>query len=393
MAFASSFYLYIKWRESKTNSSSDNAEATTHKLQHSIQYTRLSHILQQYSRIFAATANLPSSSSVRSLGEAEIESTTPGGKVAELGTSPHAKSDLSTIQSGQWFETGFRHQAEQADPNGPWSYKRDNIAVYAVKGRRPTMEDRFSIVDDESNNGKRFLGFAVYDGHGGAFLANYAERYILPSIIKSYVNTPDENKVDVNVSQLLSEEIVRNDEMAMEKGGLGQDLSGSTALVGVLHKEKLYIANVGDSRAVATKAGTLDEALQITMDHKPNQIGELERIKAAGGWVAFNGVWRVGGILAVSRALGDAYLKKFGWLTATPDVFVIDLKRLPIPYIILASDGLWDVFSSQEAVEFVSPFVENEDLFGAKQLAEKAMKKGSSDNVTVMIVKLPSQAA
>lgn len=96
--------------------------------------------------------------------------------------------------------------------------------------------------------------------------------------------------------------------------------------------------------------------------------------------------------MAVSRALGDAYLKKFGWLTATPDVFVIDLKRLPLQYIILATDGLWDVFSSQEAIEFVSPYVNTEHLFGAKQLAEKAMKKGSTDNVTVMIVKMATDA-
>lgn len=58
----------------------------------------------------------------------------------------------------------------------------------------------------------------------------------------------------------------------MAEGGVGHDLSGSTALVGVLHSNKLYIANVGDSRAVGTKTGTLDEAMQITMDHKPNQV-------------------------------------------------------------------------------------------------------------------------
>lgn len=343
---------------------------------------------QQYSRIFAATAGLPASS--RPLDEAEIGATV--GNEVEIEKRGDRESALSTTLPAQWFETGFRHQAEETDSNGPWFYKRDNIAVYAVKGRRPTMEDRFSIVDDESPTEKRFVGFAVYDGHGGPYLANYAERYILPSIIRNYLSSSDEEKASVNISQILSEEIVRNDEMAMQEGGIGQDLSGSTALVGVLHKDKLYIANVGDSRAVATKTDTLDEALQITMDHKPNQERELKRIKAAGGWVAFNGVWRVGGILAVSRALGDAYLKKVGWLTATPDVFVIDLKRLPIQYVIMASDGLWDVFSSQEAVEFVSPYINTEDLFGAKQLAEKAMKKGSTDNVTVMIVKFATDA-
>lgn len=76
-----------------------------------------------------------------------------------------------------------------------------------------------------------------------------------------------------------------------------------------------------------------------------------------------------------------------------PDVFVIDLNRLPMQYIIMASDGLWDVFSNQEAVDFISPYVNTEDLFGAKQLAEKAMKKGSTDNITVMVVKFPVQSA
>jgi protein phosphatase 1L len=384
MAFASSFYLFIKWRDSKTTAD-ETSEATMSKLQNSLQYTRLTHLWQQYSRIFAATAGSPLSSSTRGV-VGELDNI-----VGKDGENREA-SDPSTSNPAQFFETGFKDQAPQGGPRGPWFYKRDNIAVYAVKGRRPTMEDRFSIVDNQSEDGKKFVGFAVYDGHGGPYLANYAERYILPSIIRSFANASDKEKAEMNITELLSDEIVRNDEAAMQEGGIGQDLSGSTALVGVVHKNKLYIANVGDSRAVATRANELDQALQITMDHKPNHERELERIKAAGGWVAFNGVWRVGGILAVSRALGDAYLKKFGWLIATPDVFVIDLKRLPLQYVIMASDGLWDVFTSQEAVDFVSPYVNTEEFFGAKQLAEKAMKKGSSDNVTVMIVKFPSNA-
>lgn len=109
-------------------------------------------------------------------------------------------------------------------------------------------------------------------------------------------------------------------------------------------------------------------------------------VKNAGGSVIWNGVWRVGGILAVSRALGDGFLKLPGWITATPEIVTMDLGGEPLKFMIIASDGLWDVISNEEAAEFVENYLSKDNLFGARHMIEAALKKGSMDNITVMII-------
>ena len=70
---------------------------------------------------------------------------------------------------------------------------------------------------------------------------------------------------------------------------------------------QLYVGNVGDSRAVF--GNTFGQAVPMSYDHKPCQLKEKKRIQEAGGFVVMNGVWRVMGVLATSRALGDYPLK------------------------------------------------------------------------------------
>ena len=114
------------------------------------------------------------------------------------------------------------------------------------------------------------------------------------------------------------------------------------------------MANAGDSRAVLCRAGGV--ARDLSMDHKPTLESEKARIIAAGGFVAEG---RVKGSLALSRAIGDMEFKQANHLppeaqmvTALPDVVV---ERL-VPgdeFLILACDGIWDVMTSQQAVDFV----------------------------------------
>lgn len=88
-------------------------------------------------------------------------------------------------------------------------------------------------------------------------------------------------------------------------------------------------------------------ALAVTAlsdDHKPNRESERKRIEGEGGVVIWAGTWRVGGVLAVSRAFGDRQLKKF--VIATPDVRYEAVAEGE-ETIILASDGLWDVVSNK----------------------------------------------
>ncbi len=110
---------------------------------------------------------------------------------------------------------------------------------------------------------------------------------------------------------------------------------------------------MGDSRAIASVRGRVQ---QLSYDHKPNNELEAKRIIAAGGWVEYN---RVNGNLALSRALGDFVFKKNEnkgaeeqIVTAYPDV---DIKELTSDheFVLLACDGIWDVLSNDEVLEFV----------------------------------------
>ncbi|CAM9762809.1 unnamed protein product, partial [Scytosiphon promiscuus] len=114
-------------------------------------------------------------------------------------------------------------------------------------------------------------------------------------------------------------------------------------------------------RAVLSRAG---QALDLTEDHKPNSPREMERIYRHDGMVTWEGfecsqglqiegtgVYRINGNLAVARAIGDIDYRP--WVSAEVDIKTIDMKRGKDQFVILASDGLWDVMSSEEAVQYV----------------------------------------
>lgn len=116
---------------------------------------------------------------------------------------------------------------------------------------------------------------------------------------------------------------------------------------------KMYIANVGDSRAVACWSGRCDP---LSFDHKPANELEAKRIQAAGGWVELN---RVNGNLALSRAFGDFLFKKNTKksveeqiVTASPDIEVRNITE-DLEFVVLACDGIWDVMTNEEVVSFI----------------------------------------
>eukprot|EP00467_Chlorarachnion_reptans_P017160 CAMPEP_0114488196 /NCGR_PEP_ID=MMETSP0109-20121206/1191_1 /TAXON_ID=29199 /ORGANISM="Chlorarachnion reptans, Strain CCCM449" /LENGTH=179 /DNA_ID=CAMNT_0001664553 /DNA_START=274 /DNA_END=813 /DNA_ORIENTATION=+ len=120
---------------------------------------------------------------------------------------------------------------------------------------------------------------------------------------------------------------------------------GSCAIVAVIINKWLHVANLGDSRAVLCSDG---QAVQLSTDHKPNSEGERSRIESQGGFVAhFGGTHRLMGVLATSRAIGNPSLKPA--LSATPEVTSRQLKAGD-DFLIIGSDGLWDVISNSDAV-------------------------------------------
>lgn len=135
--------------------------------------------------------------------------------------------------------------------------------------------------------------------------------------------------------------------------------AGTTACVAVLHNSDITFANVGDSRGIVgpnvsdyfdktyTQLSISHIAKQITTDHKPHLPAEKERIEKYGSCViqTDDDCSRVAGMLAVSRAIGDAPFKGCG-VIATPDVFKVSQRDAD--FIVIACDGMWDVLSTGE---------------------------------------------
>lgn len=108
-----------------------------------------------------------------------------------------------------------------------------------------------------------------------------------------------------------------------------------------------------------------------------------------GGYVdTFHGVWRIQGSLAVSRGIGDAHLKK--WVIAEPETKILRID-VDHEFLILASDGLWDKVSNEEAVDIARPFclgTEKSLLLACKKLVDLSASRGSSDDISVMLIPL-----
>jgi len=152
---------------------------------------------------------------------------------------------------------------------------------------------------------------------------------------------------------------------------------GTTALVALILNNKLYIANAGDTRAVLCRG---DKAIRLSFDHKPNEKEETDRIIAAGGTVKGK---RVNGMLAVSRAIGDAFLQPY----VTADPYISDTDITPEDkFLILACDGLWDVFTDDAAVTEI--LHEKDAQQAAETLKNAAYELGSLDNISVIVVLL-----
>ena len=159
------------------------------------------------------------------------------------------------------------------------------------------------------------------------------------------------------------------------------DNCGSTACVCIVRQEfghkVLYIANVGDTRAVISKNG---QAERLSIDHRGSDHMEQERIRQCGGFIVDN---RVGGSLAVTRAFGDHCLKSQGVI---PKPYINKHVLRPFDkFLIVATDGVWDTLEDQDVVNLCN------DNFSAQQICQSVVResinKGSKDNTTAIVIK------
>jgi len=240
------------------------------------------------------------------------------------------------------------------------------------------MEDAHVIIDQFGY--KKDQGFfAVYDGHGGREVVDFVATDLHENILEELEKADDlkETKQITVPTVLKNSFLLTDDIITKNKGDFGK--SGCTAVVALVRKEgekkKLYVANVGDARAVLNRGGS---ALRLSYDHKASDLSEQERIQKLGSFLIMG---KVGGSLAISRAFGDTDFKNF--VPANPFISENTLDESDT-FMIIACDGLWDVCEDGVAIDLVAKMKDPQAM--ADKLMRYALENGTKDNVTIMVV-------
>jgi serine/threonine protein phosphatase PrpC len=265
-----------------------------------------------------------------------------------------------------------------------------SIHSVSLKGRRDSNEDKHTVklgLNSNNNTNNNINFYAIYDGHGGKFVSNYLHNNLHTFFIDRRVKYPLK-KSFVNKA---FDCVQKNLEMKYPNQS---ESCGSTCLAMVHYKEPntnnyyVNVMNAGDCRGVMCRNNI---ALRLTKDHKPNTPEERHRITNLGGEIYFDGYdWRIND-LSVSRAFGDNESKAY--VTHIPDLFKYKLSRKD-KFIIMGCDGLWDVMTDQDVVDFIlSRHYDmstgrkiDKKMNIAKQLGEYAIQHGSTDNITILII-------
>lgn len=238
------------------------------------------------------------------------------------------------------------------------------------KDNRNYMEDQAISIDNLCNDPNKIL-FCLFDGHGGGEVSKFLQenfatyfKQMLPfqnhfEDFKNLFNTLDEKIRELNVND-----------------------AGSTATIVYIEKIKgkkiLYCANVGDSRCVLVNNNGL---MRMSYDDRVDDPKEKERIINQGGVILNN---RVYGRLMLSRSFGDWGIKEYG-VIVEPHITKIEINEND-SFLIIASDGLWDVIKDEECKGFTEIYGDTFET--CKNLVQECLNRGSGDNISCFVIRL-----
>lgn len=301
------------------------------------------------------------------------------------------------------------------------------------QSNKEVQEDRYILdLEVESTEGHLIAGFAVLDGHSGSLCVDHVVEWLQTHLQRCLSAKP--RLTDENLQQAVHEACLACDEEFLKKARQVEVLDGTTLVLALVYPQtepptdpsknlspgccRMLVACVGDSRAVlcrtcdapgAPDGGQQLVAVPLSEDHKPNRPDEQRRIEAKGGVVDFEGVWRVfipgsasfGGQLiarwglAVSRSFGDLLLKEperhecagvspGGLISAVPEMRAVDIAPGVDRFLLLASDGVWDVIGNEDAVAICAAHKTPEEA--AQMLLRRTYAANSDDNITALVL-------
>ncbi|GFP81513.1 probable protein phosphatase 2c 75 [Phtheirospermum japonicum] len=270
--------------------------------------------------------------------------------------------------------------------------------------------------------------FGVFDGHGGAHFSSTCKKRMHQLLkeqltgvsMQPYPMWPGYSMMTVPAPGMITDESVIQEtwKMVMSRcfaraetvahntcpcGSLGfhcqhnqrsVTFSGTTAVTVVLTDRHIITANCGDSRAVLYRGGRV---VPLSFDHKGDRRDERARVESSGGRIVRTDTHRVEGILAMTRAIGDRFLKPL--VISEPEV-TFTRRDKEDEFIILGSDGLWDTVSTRMAGHVTRECLREDDDDGlgigpppgsasaAGLLCRLAVARRSCDNISVIVVDL-----
>jgi len=282
-----------------------------------------------------------------------------------------------------------------------------SVAVAETQGRRASHEDAHSVAcTDQSGE------FWLLDGHRGSEASHFGARELPCELGQTIQNgrLPSDSRITQGFRTVDNSLRKYFKETGIKKAG-----STVVGALVVLEDDGTYTAkiiNCGDSRAIIIKDPNDEDpgrpyCVMETTDHKPNNPSEKARIKAAGGSVTCGRCPRVDGRIAVCRSIGDFDFKEEKRLkpseqkvSCEPDIYEISGLQ-PGSLLLLACDGVWDVMSSKMVAKKVREQLKVDPGADLRHVASfivrQSYKKGSTDNLTVLLVRLsgamPASAA
>ena len=265
---------------------------------------------------------------------------------------------------------------------------------------RQEMED-FHCIKQALGKRPNLSYFAIFDGHGGkdvaSFLSINLHHFLIDEINNINFGTNGEENIS-NIIESIKSAFMKIDQNILANENFTNDVGSTATLIFIYYnnlnenilnnnndngnknvERTLICANIGDSNGYLITKSNIS---QMTKPHKCEDTSEVQRIKGTGG-IVFQG--RIFGKLILTRTLGDKEMKKYG-VIPVPDFYTKKIEKDDL-FVIIASDGIWDVINEEELYKMGNEKELSSEIF-SKKIMDLAKERDTRDNSSCIVIKL-----